>query len=63
MPWIMLDEPTVGQDRDTCAALAAALASFCRLGYGVVFVTHDDEFAAQVPHNVVTIENRRTSVS
>jgi len=63
MPWIMLDEPTVGQDRDTCGALAAALASFCRLGYGVVFVTHDDEFAAQVPHNIVTIENRRTSVS
>jgi energy-coupling factor transport system ATP-binding protein len=63
MPWIMLDEPTVGQDRDTCTVLAAALAVFCRHGYGVLFVTHDDEFAGQVPHRMVSIENRRMSTS
>jgi len=61
MPWIMLDEPTVGQDRETSCALAAALSRFCALGHGVLFVTHDDDFAAQVPHQVVTIENRTIS--
>jgi energy-coupling factor transporter ATP-binding protein EcfA2 len=57
MPWIMLDEPTVGQDDATRNALAAALGRLCGLGYGVLFVTHDDEFAAQVAHQVLTIEN------
>ena len=45
LPWIMLDEPTVGQDRATRAALAAAIGRLAALGYGVVFITHDDEFA------------------
>ena len=47
MPWIMLDEPTVGQDRATRAALAGAIGRLAALGHGVVFITHDDEFAAQ----------------
>jgi energy-coupling factor transporter ATP-binding protein EcfA2 len=63
MPWIMLDEPTIGQDRDMCRALAAALTRFCSLGHGLVFVTHDDDFARQVAHQVVTIENRRVSLN
>ncbi len=48
MPWIMLDEPTLGQDRATRAALADAIGRLTAQGYGVVFVTHDDEFAARI---------------
>jgi energy-coupling factor transporter ATP-binding protein EcfA2 len=55
LPWIMLDEPTVGQDRATRAQLTAVINRLCTLGYGVIFVTHDDEFAASVPHRVVAI--------
>src|SRR5262249_25592944 len=40
MPWIMLDEPTVGQDRDTSAGLAAIVSRLCAIGYGVMLVTH-----------------------
>jgi energy-coupling factor transport system ATP-binding protein len=58
MPWLMLDEPTVGQDGDTQGKLAAALAQVCALGYGVVFVTHDDDFAALVPHRRLSVEDR-----
>jgi len=25
------------------------------LGYGVLFVTHDDDFAARIPHRVLAI--------
>jgi cobalt/nickel transport system ATP-binding protein len=50
MPWVMLDEPTLGQDGATREALAGALARLSASGYGVVFITHDDEFAARVPH-------------
>jgi len=60
-PWIMLDEPTIGQDDETCAALAHALALFCEAGYGVMFVTHDDGFAAAVPHCVLHVENMQIS--
>ena len=50
LPWVMLDEPTVGQDAPTRAALAAAVARFCALGHGVVFITHDDAFAGLIVH-------------
>ena len=50
MPWIMLDEPTLGQDQATQAALAEAVGRLAKLGYGVLFVTHDDEFAGMVGH-------------
>jgi energy-coupling factor transporter ATP-binding protein EcfA2 len=50
MPWIMLDEPTIGQDGATRAGLAAAISRLCELGHGIVVVTHDDDFAALIPH-------------
>src|SRR5262249_44776483 len=58
-PWIMLDEPTIGQDEDTCRALARVLAQLCGAGYGVIFVTHDDAFAAAVPHRVLRVDNKQ----
>jgi energy-coupling factor transport system ATP-binding protein len=50
MPWAMLDEPSLGQDQATCAALADAIGRLTKLGYGVMFVTHDDAFAARITH-------------
>ena len=60
-PWIVLDEPTLGQDRDTRENLARLLASLCGKGYGVIFVTHDDAFAAMLPQRVLRIENAAIS--
>jgi len=57
-PWILLDEPTVGQDRATRESLARHLTLMCEQGYGVLFVTHDDEFAASLPHRVLLVANR-----
>jgi len=50
MPWIMLDEPTIGQDNAMRAALAAAVGRLAALGHGVLFITHDDGFAGLVAH-------------
>ena len=58
MPWIMLDEPTIGQDRDTRAGLTAVITRLCEIGYGVVVVTHDDDFAACFPHRRLRIEDQ-----
>ncbi len=49
-PWLMLDEPTIGQDGETRAQLAKLVAELCDAGYGILFVTHDDAFAARIPH-------------
>jgi energy-coupling factor transporter ATP-binding protein EcfA2 len=56
MPWIMLDEPTIGQDRDTRSGLAAVISHLCDIGYGVLIVTHDDDLAARFPHRQLRIE-------
>ncbi len=50
MPWLMLDEPTLGQDRATREAFAAAVTHLAKLGYGVIFITHDDAFADAIAH-------------
>jgi cobalt/nickel transport system ATP-binding protein len=55
MPWLMLDEPSLGQDRTTREALALAIGRIARLGYGAVFVTHDDEFAARIDHKALRL--------
>jgi DNA repair exonuclease SbcCD ATPase subunit len=52
----MLDEPTVGQDRPTRDALAAALRRLAALGFGVLFITHDDAFAAAMPHREIRLD-------
>jgi energy-coupling factor transporter ATP-binding protein EcfA2 len=57
LPWIMLDEPTVGQDRATRTALAAAIGRLAALGHGVMFITHDDEFAGTIAHRALRLEN------
>jgi len=57
LPWIMLDEPTVGQDAATRAALTAAIARLCACGHGVLFITHDEEFAALIDHRTLRLEN------
>jgi energy-coupling factor transporter ATP-binding protein EcfA2 len=55
MPWAMLDEPTLGQDRATRTALADAIARLTRSGYGIVFITHDDDFASCIAHRALHI--------
>ena len=55
MPWIMLDEPTLGQDRATRQALAGSIGRLAASGYGVVFITHDDDFAGLIAHRSLRI--------
>lgn len=43
---LLLDEPTVGQDRATWAAVAGVIESAARAGTTVVAATHDDDLAA-----------------
>ena len=51
----MLDEPTLGQDHATRTALAAAISQLAARGHGVLFITHDDDFAATIAHRKLRI--------
>jgi energy-coupling factor transport system ATP-binding protein len=62
LPWIMLDEPTIGQDRAMRAALGRTIDRLAALGHGVVFITHDDEFAAATAHRTVRLERGEIEV-
>ena len=61
-PWIMLDEPTIGQDAVTRVQLAAAVTQMCAFGYGVLFVTHDDIFAERIPHRRLMIGDMKVAM-
>ena len=62
LPWIMLDEPTIGQDRAMRAALGRTIDRLAALGHGVVFITHDDAFAATVAHRAVRLAGQAIMV-
>jgi energy-coupling factor transport system ATP-binding protein len=48
MPWLVFDEPTIGQDAAAVGELAAALLDRKSRGHGVIFVTHDPRLAESV---------------
>jgi energy-coupling factor transport system ATP-binding protein len=50
---ILLDEPTVGQDPDSWAAIVGWLADAAAAGAAVVAATHDEEFPAEVVTSLV----------
>ena len=58
MPWVMFDEPTLGQDQATRAALAQKIGQLTKLGYGVLFVTHDDDFAGTIAHRPLRLADQ-----
>lgn len=49
-PWLILDEPTLGQDDATAATLAALIREQVFVGRGVIFISHSASFARQIQH-------------
>jgi energy-coupling factor transport system ATP-binding protein len=45
---VLLDEPTVGQDRHTWAAVAGWVTASARAGASVAIATHDDDLAVDM---------------
>src|SRR5262245_17769942 len=48
-PWLIFDEPTLGQDADYCGAFAASLLQAAAAGRGVIVITHDPRLVAHLP--------------
>lgn len=47
-PWMVFDEPTLGQDDGAADSLAALLAQLARAGHGIVVISHSDSFCAML---------------
>ena len=47
-PWLIVDEPTLGQDEANRAEIATALRAIASAGRGVLLITHDGAFAESV---------------
>jgi energy-coupling factor transport system ATP-binding protein len=53
---VLLDEPTVGQDRNTWAAVAGTLRGLAAGGCGVAVATHDQALVGSVADRETTLE-------
>lgn len=57
---LVLDEPTVGQDRHTWAAVTGLIVAARSAGMAVVVTTHDDDLIALADH-VIPLQNESVS--
>jgi energy-coupling factor transport system ATP-binding protein len=48
-PWLIFDEPTLGQDADYCRAFSECLLQVTALRRSVIVITHDPRLVAHVP--------------
>jgi energy-coupling factor transporter ATP-binding protein EcfA2 len=49
--WIILDEPTLGQDEPTCKQLATIIRRLAEFGHGVIIISHAIGFLDSVADN------------
>ncbi len=56
---LILDEPTLGQDRDTALALMDEMRRLHAAGRTVIFITHDMRLVAEYAHMVVLMHQGR----
>jgi len=60
--WVILDEPTLGQDDVTVAALVRIVGRLLDQGVGIVIITHSTSFRAMLPGRILRLETGTTHV-
>lgn len=54
-PWLILDEPTLGQDEASTEAIARLIERVQRLGTGVIVISHSTRLRRRLPARVLTL--------
>lgn len=62
-PWVIVDEPTLGQDAKNRAEIACVLRQLADAGHGVLLITHDGPFAETVVDNTIHLNSHQTASS
>jgi energy-coupling factor transport system ATP-binding protein len=60
-PLLLLDEPTLGMDRDRLAWLGRVLTALCRAGCAVMVATHDAGFVGEHATRAVLLRDGRVA--
>lgn len=56
-PWIIFDEPTIGQDDDTIAAIANIFKAQANAGTGVLIISHSRDFLALFENKTIEVRD------
>jgi energy-coupling factor transporter ATP-binding protein EcfA2 len=59
LPWLVFDEPTLGQDDATVKQFADAICECAAQGYGVIYIAHDERLPHLVHGTDLLLENGR----
>lgn len=55
-PWLIFDEPTLGQDEQSRMVLSSAFRKLAESGYGIILVSHNEMFANLVADKTIPME-------
>jgi energy-coupling factor transporter ATP-binding protein EcfA2 len=58
-PWMILDEPTIGQDDETVRELAEIIKSQARAGTGIILISHSPSFLALFDPGVIEVRDSK----
>ena len=56
-PWLIFDEPTLGQDACACDQMVAVLRHIAKNGSGVIVISHSQEFVRRLEARRLRLEN------
>jgi energy-coupling factor transport system ATP-binding protein len=60
-PWLIFDEPTLGQDAAACDQMVAVLKRIASVGAGVIVISHSREFIRRLNARRLRLENGQIS--
>lgn len=56
-PWLILDEPSLGQDAHNTFAMATLIQALSQAGTGVIVISHSKRLIAELPACIFSIDN------
>lgn len=56
-PWVILDEPTIGQDDSTVTHIIKIIQLLNNAGRGVILITHDERLLDSLEYSVIEFSN------
>ena len=63
LPWLIFDEPTLGQDLATVAAFAETMTNLVSRGHGIIVVSHDERLVSNLTHRRIEIDGYQAMVT